>query len=272
MEENTRRNFIRKMAFTGASALVLPETDIYSSEGSHKLRHFARNGSVILFQGDSITDGNHGRTTDPNHIMGHGYAFSLASRLGADYAEKSLVFYNRGISGNKINDLANRWQTDTIDLKPDLLSILVGVNDTASVVFQREPIITAEKYEEIYKSLLDMTLKRFPDVLLVLCEPFILEVGKVKDNWVTYQPEMKKRQEAVARLACTGEVHPAGCRKGTSEQSLAYPRPIQEPPIPSYLPIGVVFGQVLQPEMRLKVPKGRVWPGVVQVMIQLRVA
>ena len=201
MEENTRRNFIRKMAFTGASALVLPETDIYSSEGSHKLRHFARNGSVILFQGDSITDGNHGRTTDPNHIMGHGYAFSLASRLGADYAEKSLVFYNRGISGNKINDLANRWQTDTIDLKPDLLSILVGVNDTASVVFQREPIITAEKYEEIYKSLLDMTLKRFPDVLLVLCEPFILEVGKVKDNWVTYKPEMKKRQEAVARLA-----------------------------------------------------------------------
>ncbi len=201
MEENSRRNFIRKIAFSGATALVLPESDVFGSENSRKRRQLARNGSVILFQGDSITDGNRGRTADPNHIMGHGYAFSLASRLGADYAGKGLVFYNRGISGNKINDLANRWQSDTMDLKPDLLSILVGVNDTASVVFQREPVITAEKYEEIYKSLLDQTLKQFPDLLLVLCEPFILEVGKVKDNWVIYQPEMRKRQAVVAKLA-----------------------------------------------------------------------
>jgi len=201
MENETRRNFIRKIAFSGAAALVLPETDVFGAPPSRKRKFTAGQGSVILFQGDSITDGNRGRTPDPNHIMGHGYAFSLASRLGADYAEKKLVFYNRGISGNKINDLASRWQSDTLDLKPNLLSMLVGVNDTASVVFKREPIITAEKYEEIYKSLLDQTLKQFPDLLLVLCEPFILEVGKVKDNWTTYQPEMKKRQVIVAKLA-----------------------------------------------------------------------
>ena len=156
---------------------------------------------VVLFQGDSITDGNRGRNTDPNHIMGHGYAFSIASRLGADYPEKKYQFYNRGISGNKVNDLAKRWQVETLDLKPDVLSILVGVNDSGSVVFKREPIITIEKYEAIYQSLLDETRSTFPDIVFVLCEPFILKVGKVKENWEAYQSDIKKRQEVVRRLA-----------------------------------------------------------------------
>ena len=156
---------------------------------------------VVLFQGDSITDGNRGRNTDPNHIMGHGYAFSIASRLGADYPEKKYQFYNRGISGNKVNDLAKRWQVETLDLKPDVLSILVGVNDSGSVVFKREPIITIEKYEAIYQSLLDETRSTFPDIVFVLSEPFILKVGKVKENWEAYQSDVEKRQDVVRRLA-----------------------------------------------------------------------
>jgi lysophospholipase L1-like esterase len=88
-----------------------------------------------------------------------------------------------------------------LDLKPDLLSILVGVNDTASVVFNREPVISAEKYEELYQSLLDQTLEKFPAMVLVLCEPFILPVGKVKDNLEAYKPEIEKRQAIVRRLA-----------------------------------------------------------------------
>ena len=155
---------------------------------------------VILFQGDSITDGNRGRSTDPNHIMGHGYAFSIASRLGADFPEKRLVFYNRGISGNKVNDLAVRWQTDTLDLKPDLLSVLVGVNDASSVVFKRDPIISVEKYEEVYRSLLDQTLTRFPGITIVLCEPFILPVDHVKENWEAYHADIAKRQSIVRKL------------------------------------------------------------------------
>jgi len=201
MEYKSRRHFIKGMAISGAATLVFAESHLLASHGLRQRHHTLRAGSVILFQGDSITDGNRGRTADLNHIMGHGYAFGLASRLGADYAEKGLVFYNRGISGNKINDLANRWQSDTMDLKPDLLSILIGVNDTASVVFHREPIISAEKYKEIYRSLLDQTLKQFPDLVFVLCEPFILKVGKVKDNWENFLPDLKKRQEAVASLA-----------------------------------------------------------------------
>jgi len=61
--------------------------------------------------------------------MGHGYAFSIACRLGADYSERNLQFINKDISGNTLSDLANRWQEEALGLKPDVLSILVGVND-----------------------------------------------------------------------------------------------------------------------------------------------
>ncbi len=84
---------------------------------------------TILFQGDSITDGNRGRSPDPNHILGHGYVFIIAAKYGAAFPERNLNFMNRGVSGNTVADLAQRWQQDTLDFKPDLLSILIGVND-----------------------------------------------------------------------------------------------------------------------------------------------
>ena len=166
-------------------------------QGTRKLP----NRAVILFQGDSITDGNRGRTNDLNHVMGHGYAFSIASRVGADHPQQHYAFFNRGISGNKVNDLAKRWQTDTLELKPDLLSILVGVNDAASVVFQREPIISVERYEEIYRELLDQTIKQYPEIVIVMCEPFVLKVGKIKDNWDSFFGDIQKRQAVVRKLA-----------------------------------------------------------------------
>jgi lysophospholipase L1-like esterase len=93
-----------------------------------------RPGTRILFQGDSITDGNRGRSLDPNHILGHGYAFLIAARFGAMLPERTLTFLNRGISGNTVADLSARWTKDTLDLKPDLLSILIGINDASRQV------------------------------------------------------------------------------------------------------------------------------------------
>lgn len=173
----------------------------FALESKSENKEKAKNGTVILFQGDSITDGNRGRNNDPNHIMGHGYAFSIASRLGADYPEKRLNFINRGISGNKVIDLAARWQTDTLDLKPDVLSILVGVNDASSVVLDWNPIVSVEKYEEVYTSLLEQTKAQFPNITFVLCEPFILPVGKVKENWEAYHSDIIKRQSMVKTLS-----------------------------------------------------------------------
>ncbi|MDQ2800134.1 MAG: GDSL-type esterase/lipase family protein, partial [Armatimonadota bacterium] len=90
-------------------------------------------GTRILFQGDSITDGGRGYGDDPNHIFGQDYAYLIAANCGGHFPDKNWTFLNRGISGNKVTDLAGRWQGDALSLKPDILSILVGVNDAASV-------------------------------------------------------------------------------------------------------------------------------------------
>ena len=201
MENKSRRKFIKGMALTGAASLFLPSiaTMASTSAGEHKQK--AREGMVILFQGDSITDGNRGRDNDLNHIMGHGYAFSIASRIGADYPEKRYVFYNRGISGNKVIDLEKRWQTDTLGLKPDVLSILVGVNDSTSVITNWEPVVSLEKFEKIYDKLLEQTKSVLPNILFVLGEPFILKGSRVNDHLAAFQTDIHQRQKIVQKLA-----------------------------------------------------------------------
>lgn len=222
MEDKSRRSFLKKMAIAGTTALALQEIDLLATPNSKPMN---TEGLTILFQGDSITDGNRGRNEDLNHIMGHGYAFSIASRLGAEYPQKKLKFYNRGVSGNKIIDLAARWQTDTLDIKPDVLSILIGVNDASSVVLNWEPIVTTDKYEEVYTNLLKQTKDQLPDVVLVLCEPFILPVGAVKEHWSAYHDDISKRQEVVKKLAkkfeaihiAYQEVFDDACKKATAD-------------------------------------------------------
>ena len=85
---------------------------------------------TIVFQGDSITDMARGRELwDLNHVYGHSYVFLLASQFGYEAPEKNITIYNRGISGNRTVDLYARWKEDTLNLKPDVVSILVGIND-----------------------------------------------------------------------------------------------------------------------------------------------
>ena len=147
----------------------------------------------ILFQGDSITDGNRGRSADPNHILGHGYCFIIAAKYGAQYPERKLVFMNRGISGNTVLDLEKRWQKDALDLKPDVLSIMIGVNDAGKNV----PL---EQYEQVYDKLLSDTKVANPNIRFVLCEPFFLPKDGHKEG-NTRDENVKKRQAIVAKLA-----------------------------------------------------------------------
>jgi lysophospholipase L1-like esterase len=144
-------------------------------------------GSRILFQGDSITDGNRGRSADPNHILGHGYAFIIAARHGAAFPKSNLDFMNRGVSGNTVRDLEKRWQKETLDLKPDILSILIGVNDDAQG-------LSLEEYEQTYERLIDQAKRANPSIKLVLGEPFLKPDGTLSDRIV-------KMQAIVARLA-----------------------------------------------------------------------
>jgi lysophospholipase L1-like esterase len=151
-------------------------------------------GNRILFQGDSITHG--GRGGDPNHFLGHGYQYIISAKYGAEYPDRKLVFLNRGVSGDTVAKLEARWKADALDLRPELLSILVGINDLNSGV-------SAQQYEAAYDRLLAETVAALPKVRLVLCEPFGLPVGHYKEarKWDSVKAELQQRRAVVAKLA-----------------------------------------------------------------------
>lgn len=151
-------------------------------------------GERILFQGDSITDGNRGRNEDPNHILGHGYVFLIAAAYGARWPEKNLDFLNRGVAGNRTVHLMERWQEDTLDLHPTLLSIMIGINDANGRV-------PAAECEAQLDQLLHRTRQALPALKLVLCEPFTLPGKEHERDWEEWRADVALRQAATARLA-----------------------------------------------------------------------
>lgn len=143
-------------------------------------------GDVILFQGDSITD--NGRNKDAsgaNNIdaLGKGYAMLASAHLLRQLPQLELQFLNRGISGNKVHQLAERWEQDCLQLQPNVLSILIGVNDywhTKTGGYTG----TLQTYADDYRKLLDNTLARLPKLKLVIGEPFAVNgIRAVTDDW-----------------------------------------------------------------------------------------
>ena len=130
-----------------------------------------KNGDVILFQGDSITDGNRGRSQDLNHIHGHGYQYIIASEMYADNFDKDFTVINRGITGNKISDLYGRWEEDCTSLNPTVLSVLVGINDLYAD-YNGARHSDPEDYKKVYRSMLDDALEKNPELMIVIMEPF----------------------------------------------------------------------------------------------------
>ena len=196
--QKNRRTFLKSGIALGG--MLLTKQYLLAATAEKDFGKNSKENFTFLFQGDSITDGNRTRNTDWNHVMGHGYQYIIASKLWYELPEKKFHFFNRGISGNKVTDLGKRWDIDTIALKPDLLSILIGINDiNASIGGDKN--FTAESFEEKYRALLQKTKNELPAVQLVLCEPFILPVGKVKGKWDLYDTEIKKYQAIVKKLA-----------------------------------------------------------------------
>jgi lysophospholipase L1-like esterase len=154
--------------------------------GSAKPMLTLKKGAVILFQGDSITDeGRKKDKLDANDTagLGRGYPADAAGLIMADHPELELKFYNRGISGNKVPDLAARWKADCIDLKPDILSILIGVNDIwHTFAFGTNYQGTIANYEEGYRQLIKDTLAAKADTRIVICEPFTTRDNNFKSK------------------------------------------------------------------------------------------
>jgi lysophospholipase L1-like esterase len=200
-QNNSRRNFIRKAALGGMMAISIPEivSAAMAEKGSKKIQLMKDN--VILFQGDSITDAGRNKedmSYNNPKILGSGYALLAAANLLEEYASLNLKIYNRGISGNKVYQLADRWDKDCIDLKPDVLSILIGVNDfwhKLNGTYKG----TVEIYRNDFVALLERTKKALPNVKLIICEPFAVPGVKAVDQ--KWYPDFLGYQKAAREIA-----------------------------------------------------------------------
>ncbi|MGM9713303.1 MAG: SGNH/GDSL hydrolase family protein [Prevotella sp.] len=176
-------------------------------------------GKRVLFIGDSITDGAWGNSKvwntpsaqrnqrDMNHIYGHGYMMIAASHYEALYPEARWTFWNRGISGNTLDDLATRWQDDVLALKPDIVSVLIGTNDVDKALREGRTIDTVAWAARL-RGLLDQVRAQNPDVRFVLCTPFVAKAGKIGAS-----DDYDEREKMIRTIGCvikkTGEEYHA---------------------------------------------------------------
>ncbi|WP_163859511.1 SGNH/GDSL hydrolase family protein [Paenibacillus elgii] len=151
-------------------------------------------GAVVLFQGDSITDC--GRNREAGSDLGRGYALIASALFASKYPEKQVQFINRGISGNRVKDLQQRWQEDCLDLKPTWVSIYIGINDTWRRYDRNDPT-SVEAFAEGYRDLIVRT-KETLDAKLILVEPFVLPVPEDRKRW---REDLDPKINAVRELA-----------------------------------------------------------------------
>lgn len=199
--DDNRRSFLLTASGASAAGLAALTTTTATAETVRVRRAMLQPGDIVLFQGDSITDAGRKRELADNvnnqEAFGTGYAWMAAAQMLVGRPELKLKCYNRGISGNKVFQLAERWQTDCLDLKPNVLSILIGVNNIWHKLNGNYDG-TVEVYERDYNALVDRTKKSLPNVKLVICEPFVLNCGAVNAKWF---PEFDGYRAAARRVA-----------------------------------------------------------------------
>ena len=198
---NSRRSFLKKAALGTLAAVSIPEIISASVPKKKKAKTVLLNGQTILFQGDSITDAGRNREeTGFNNprALGTGYAMLAAAKILEKYAELNLKIYNKGISGNKVYQLSERWDKDCLDLKPDVLSILIGVNDFWHK-FNGTYNGTVEIYRNDLIALIERTKKALPEIKLVICEPYAVPgVKAVNEKWYPEFPEYQKAAKEIS--------------------------------------------------------------------------
>lgn len=165
-----------------------------------------KKNDVIVFQGDSISD--MGRQRDlpegtSNYKLGGGYPTMVAGDLLSQYPESNLQFYNRAVSGDRVTDILARWKMDCLNLKPTLVSLLCGGNDT----FQEHAFgngINLCYGEKAYRLLVEYTLDSLPGVRMVLGEPFVFAYGRTSEETAVhtfYIAEVRKRTAYIRKIA-----------------------------------------------------------------------
>ncbi|MBT3667288.1 MAG: SGNH/GDSL hydrolase family protein [Opitutae bacterium] len=194
----SRRKILGTAALTGIASTICKDAFGDNHQTTDNL--VLTKGKKILFQGDSITDAGRDKknqVANEQKAFGGGYAWMAASHLLIGNPELNLLIHNRGISGNKVHQLAARWDKDCIELQPDILSILIGVNDIWHGLNGRYDG-TVKTYEDDFIALLERTHKSLPKTRFVICEPFVLKCGAVNEKWF---PEFDHYRESARKIA-----------------------------------------------------------------------
>lgn len=164
-----------------------------------------RNDFKVLFQGDSITDSC--RTDNVQDLryfgeenLGTGYPHMVAAVLAARYPALNVHYYNRAISGNRTIDLVNRWQQDCLDIAPDVLVLLVGINDIWRKFDANDPTST-EQFLKNYRYLLESAKAANPDMTIVIIEPCYYNTPC--EHTTAFRTELLDKIEALRMLANT---------------------------------------------------------------------
>lgn len=158
---------------------------------------------IILFQGDSITDCGRDKNYDLSY--GTGYPNMVTGVLGAEYPY-GYKFYNKGISGNRVVDVYARIKCDIINLKPDYMSILIGINDCWHE-YARQNGVDADKFEMVYSLLIEEVKAALPDVKIMILEPFVLPGSATvttedcPGRWEFFKNECTKRRWVAKKIA-----------------------------------------------------------------------
>lgn len=152
---------------------------------------------TILFQGDSITDADRSRSHD--WLLGSGYPTVVAAQLGSAHPG-FYNFFNRGISGNRVVDVYARIRKDILNLKPDYMSMLIGVNDVWHEAEQNG--VDAVKFEKIYCMMVEEIKEQLPDIRILILEPFVLRGTATAESYDSFfRPEVELRAAAAGRVA-----------------------------------------------------------------------
>ncbi len=154
-----------------------------------------QDGQTYIFQGDSITDAGRRAAAAP---FGTGYAKLTIDLVTAKYPERKINWINKGIGGNRVTQLAERWTDDTIRHDPDWVSILIGINDLHSMLRQGEPIVPVDLFREKYDEIISRTISETGAQVLII-DPFYISIDSAGQSWRTIVLEALPAYIKVAR-------------------------------------------------------------------------
>ena len=159
------------------------------------MKKIFKDNSIVLFQGDSITDC--GRDRNDESSLGTGYVKLIADKYNCFYPESNVKFINKGVSGDRVHNLIERYVDDFMDINPDFISIMVGINDVWRRYDSQDPS-TVDSYRDHYEYLLKMIKTHMPDTGILIIDPFLVHT---KPELLIWHEDLDPKIQAVRSLA-----------------------------------------------------------------------